>query len=86
MENSLFSINNIRSMEVIDITLGRKLGYIKDLKIDCQDCKILSILIPVSKNNWLSKFELMEIPWDDIVKVGVDVILVKGEGEINGNN
>lgn len=79
MENELHSINNIRSLEVIDITSGVKLGYIKDLKIDCEDYKVISILIPVNKSNWLSKFELMEIPWSSIIKIGVDVILVKGE-------
>ncbi|WP_040211611.1 YlmC/YmxH family sporulation protein [Clostridium polynesiense] len=79
MENELHSINNIRSLEVINITSGVKLGYIKDLKIDCEDYKVISILIPVNKSNWLSKFELMEIPWSSIIKIGVDVILVKGE-------
>ena len=30
----LYSVNAIRSMEVIDISTGSKLGYVKDYKID----------------------------------------------------
>ncbi|SHI67414.1 sporulation protein, YlmC/YmxH family [Clostridium amylolyticum] len=81
MENSLFSINNIRNMEVIDISNGIKLGYIKDFKVDCDNYTVISILIPINKNNWLSKYELMEIPWSNIVKIGIDVILVEGESK-----
>lgn len=81
MENSLYSINNIRNMEVIDISNGIKLGYIKDFKIDCDNYTVMSILIPINKNNWLSKYELMEIPWNNIVKIGIDVILVEGESK-----
>ena len=79
MENSLYSINNIKNMEVIDIATGAKLGMIKDFKIDCENYNIISVLIPISKSNWLTKIELLEMPWDDIIKVGVDVILVKGQ-------
>ncbi len=81
MENSLFSINNIRNMEVIDISNGIKLGYIKDFKVDCDNYTVISILIPINKSNWLSKYELMEIPWSNIVKIGIDVILVEGESK-----
>ncbi len=81
MENSLYSINNIRNMEVIDISTGAKLGMIKDFKIDCDSYNIISVLIPISKSNWLSKIELLEILWEDIIKIGVDVILVKGQSK-----
>lgn len=74
--NSMHSLNQIRSMEVIDINMGVKLGYIKDLKVDCDACKIVSILIPENKGNWIGKWEVKEIPWENIVKIGIDVILV----------
>ena len=44
MEEMLFSLNNLRSMAVIDFNKGKKLGHIIDVKIDSDLYKILSIL------------------------------------------
>lgn len=71
-----YSINNLKMMEVIDISTGTKLGYIKDLVIECNEYKILSILIPREKNGWFSKNNDFEIEWDKITKIGTDIILV----------
>ncbi|GKU25290.1 YlmC/YmxH family sporulation protein [Clostridium folliculivorans] len=79
MELNMHSLNNLRVMEVVDINLGAKLGYIRDLKIDCDESKIVSILIPVQKSNWFGKMDMLEIPWEDVVKIGVDVILVNSK-------
>lgn len=76
MEETLFSLNNLRAMEVIDIKEGKKLGYITDVKIDCDNNRILSIIIPEEKTSWFGKTDDIEIPWQDVVKVGLDVILV----------
>jgi YlmC/YmxH family sporulation protein len=80
MEVSMYSIGNIRSMEVIDITTGSKLGFIKDLKVDCEEYKILSILMPNQKISWFSKNDSIEIPWSRVKKIGIDVILIDGSG------
>ena len=70
----LYSVNAIRSMEVVDISTGSKLGYISDYKI-------VSIFLPSSNNKgWFSKEDDIEIPWDKIVKIGVDVIIVDATG------
>lgn len=82
---SLHSVNNIKMMEVIDVNMGAKLGFIKDIKIDCDNYKILSILIPVQKNSWFSKVDMLEIPWDKVVKIGVDVILVDSDSSFSDN-
>lgn len=79
MEETLFSLNNLKSMEVIDFNKGKKLGFIVDVKIDCDDNKILSIIIPEEKTSWFGKTEDIEIPWENVVKVGMDIILVKVE-------
>ena len=36
----------MRNMEVIDILTGTKIGYIKDFKIDCDDNRIISLILP----------------------------------------
>lgn len=79
----LYSINNLRLMEVIDINTGSKIGYIRDLKVDCEKYKILSIIIPRERTSWFGKDDYIEIPWDKIVKVGRDVILVSENTPIN---
>ena len=76
MEESLNSINAMRTMEVIDINSGSKVGHIKDIKIDCDAQRILSILLPGEVKGWFSKSEDLEVKWSNIIKVGVDVILV----------
>ncbi|MDD6794862.1 MAG: YlmC/YmxH family sporulation protein [Clostridiaceae bacterium] len=85
MEEDLNSINAMRSMEVIDIYSGTKIGYIKDIKIDCENQKVLSILLPGEVKGWFAKSEDIEIPWEDIVKIGIDVILVNMENNRSFN-
>ncbi|GAA0722222.1 YlmC/YmxH family sporulation protein [Clostridium malenominatum] len=79
MELTYHSINNLRTMEIIDINSGTKLGYMRDFKIDIENSKVVSIIIPSQKISWFGKNTDIEIPWDKIRKIGVDVILVEGE-------
>ncbi|MDD5793239.1 YlmC/YmxH family sporulation protein [Clostridium sp. HCP1S3_B4] len=74
--SNLHSINALKSMEVIDINSGAKIGFIKDIKIDYDNKKVLSIIIPGENRGWFSKTEDIEINWESIVKLGVDVIIV----------
>ena len=76
IEERLFSLRELRSLEVIDINEGRKLGFIVDVKVDCDKYKVESLLLPVSKDSWFSKQEFIEIEWDNVKKVGMDCILV----------
>lgn len=85
MEESMYAIGNLRAMEVIDITSGTKLGYIKDFKIDCDNYKIVSIILPNQKASWFSRNDSIELPWSKVTKVGVDVILVDGSELIVNN-
>ncbi len=80
MEGDLFSLVNLKDMEIIDANTGTKLGFIKDLKINCDEHRIMSIILPsqTSKMSLFSKNEDIEVPWKDIKKIGVDVILIDG--------
>ncbi|MFD3156477.1 YlmC/YmxH family sporulation protein [Haloimpatiens sp. FM7330] len=82
---NMFSMNNLKMMEIIDINSGEKLGFIKDFKIDSSAHKVVSIVLPSGKSSWFNKNEDLEIPWDSIKKIGVDVILVEAN-EIILNN
>ena len=46
--------------------------------MDCEDYRIISILLPTQKSSWFNKNNSVEIPWEKIKKIGVDVILVDG--------
>lgn len=79
MELELQSLNAMRNMEVIDILTGTKIGFIKDFKIDCDENKIIALIMPGEVKSWFGKEDEKEIPWKDIIKIGTDVILVKTE-------
>ncbi len=72
----LHSLNALRTMEVIDIKTGTKLGFIKDFVIDIKESKVISILLPGMAKGWFSKDEDIEIPWNKVKKAGIEVILV----------
>ena len=86
MELELHSLNTLRNMEVIDILTGTKMGFVKDFKIDCIENKIVSLILPGEIKTWFAKEEETEILWNDIIKIGRDVILVSSKEEVNANN
>ncbi|GCD12696.1 hypothetical protein Ctaglu_43190 [Clostridium tagluense] len=85
MDSLMFAINNLRQMEIIDLNSGSKMGYIKDLKVDCEEYRIISIILPTQKSSWFNKNNSIEIPWEKVKKIGVDVILVDGS-DVNMEN
>lgn len=78
-EVELFSLNGLRQMQIIDINVGRILGNIYDLKIDCDNFKIVSIYVLRDRPKLFGNVDLVEIPWENIKKIGIDVILVDCE-------
>ncbi len=65
--------------DVIDINQGKKLGFIDDVDIDLENGRINAIIIPAHPNKILSFFSKKNdliIRWEDIQKIGEDVILV----------
>ena len=69
--------SELRSKEVINVADGRRLGSLYDLDIDLQTGSIRAIVLPGGRGLWFwSRERDVEITWGDIVKIGVDVILV----------
>ena len=81
----LHSLNALRTMEVIDIKTGTKLGFIKDFVIDTKESKVVSILLPGMAKGWFTKDEDIEIPWDKVKKAGIEVILVDSTESIDNS-
>ena len=86
MELELHSLNAMRNMEVIDILTGAKMGFIKDFKINCDESKVVSLILPGELKSWFTKEDEKEILWKDIVKIGIDVILVNAKEKDSTNN
>lgn len=84
MEYTFYSLNSIKTMEVVEINSGTRLGFIKDFKVDTENYKITSILMPNEKISLFGKNNDIEIPWYRIKKIGVDVILVDAEDIFEG--
>ena len=72
-------ISEFQIKDVVNVADGKKLGNISDIDISIGTGKIEAIII--SENSKIlglfGKDEEIVIPWQNIMKIGEDVILVK---------
>jgi YlmC/YmxH family sporulation protein len=70
--------SDFRQKEVINLSDGRRLGFVSDVELDLEEGKIDAIILPgVGKLfGILGKDNEFVIPWEKIVRIGEDVILV----------
>ncbi|WP_373895944.1 YlmC/YmxH family sporulation protein [Virgibacillus natechei] len=75
----MIKLSELQTKEVIVVDDGSRLGHIADLEIDKDRGKILAIVIIMKekKSGMFGKPDELIIHWDQIVRVGSDVILVK---------
>ncbi|MBO8136640.1 MAG: YlmC/YmxH family sporulation protein [Desulfotomaculum sp.] len=75
----MIKISDLRSREIINIVDGRRLGVIKDIDIDLEHGKISALILPGTGRvfGFLGREEEFVVPWEKIVKIGMDVILVE---------
>ena len=77
----MMKISELRMKDVIEAEDGRRLGYICDIEIDGDAGRIDALIIPGTRSwRWLlGRNEETILPWDRIVKLGIDVIIVQKE-------
>jgi YlmC/YmxH family sporulation protein len=70
--------SDFRQKEVINISDGKRLGFVSDVEIDLESGKVEAVILPgVGKLfGLLGKESEFIIPWDSIRKIGEDIILV----------
>lgn len=77
----MVKISDLRAREIINIVDGRRLGLIKDIDIDMEEGRITAIILPGGGGGkflgFLGKEEEIIVPWDKIIKIGMDVVLVE---------
>ena len=67
----------LREKEIVNVVDGRRLGRINDMAIGCNG-RVIGIMAPGGKGGWktVSGKDSVFIPWQNIAKIGDDVILV----------
>lgn len=77
--------SELRKKEVINIVDGKSLGLIYDIEIDVEKGVISSIVVPGGGRffSFFGRGEDLIITWDQVVKIGIDVILVEIRGFID---
>lgn len=71
-------LSELQNKNIVSMTDGRNIGNIIDVKINEKNGQILSLIIEPNKHtfSFLSRGEDTEIKWNNITKIGEDVILV----------
>jgi YlmC/YmxH family sporulation protein len=75
-------ISELKQREVININDGRRLGIVYDVEIDMEKGRIDAIVIPGTGRvlGLFSKESDIVVNWENIKKIGTDVILIDGGG------
>ncbi len=75
----MLKTSDLRSREVINIQDGRRLGLINDLDVDLEKGRIRALIVPGSGKLFgvFGGERDYVIPWENIVKIGIDTILVE---------
>ena len=80
-------ISDLRMKDVIEADDGRRLGYINDIEIEPEVGRIEALIIP-GPRSWRWFFNHSDdviLPWQRIVKLGIDVIIVQREPDLEKN-
>ncbi len=74
----MMKISSLREKEVINIKDGARLGLISDIDVDLEKGRVKGIILPTEGKilGFIGKNNDRIIKWNNIVKIGVDVILV----------
>jgi len=70
---------DLRQKEVINTKDGTRFGFVSDMEIDIQEGKVRALVVP-GPGRVLGVFgrdQEYRIPWDKIIKIGEDVIVVE---------
>lgn len=70
---------DFKHKEVVNITDGRRLGFVQDVTANLETGIITSIIVPGNSKllNFFSSGNDIIIPWEKIKCIGEDIILVE---------
>ena len=79
MSHSVMLLSEIEEKDVINVVTGERIGYVSSLKIDTSTGRITAIAVqPMARlvSFFANKEDHVVIPWNQILKIGEDVIIV----------
>ena len=82
----MIKVSELRQRDVINVVDGRRLGFIKDVELDIAEGKIKALILPGQGGKFLFFFghnEDIIIPWEKVIRVGIDVILVENPSVVS---
>lgn len=71
-------ISDLQERQIVNIADGKCLGNIKDIELNTFDGTIQALVLPSTGGFWSllqNQGELL-IPWQKVVRIGVDVVLI----------
>jgi YlmC/YmxH family sporulation protein len=74
---------DLRQKEIVNVNDGARYGFVSDLELNSADGKIVALIVP-GPGRVLGVFgrdQEYRIPWENINKIGDDVILVNCDTE-----
>jgi len=76
------TVSDLRYKEMINLHNGHRLGYVADVLMSLEDGKISALIVPGQARFFglFGREEDMIVPWDNITKIGEDIILIDMEG------
>ena len=76
-------ISDLQSRVVINIHDGKRMGHISDVEIDTERGRITAVVLPGEGKffGMIGNGKETVIPWSNIIKIGIDCVLVRIEGD-----
>jgi YlmC/YmxH family sporulation protein len=76
-------IAELRMKEVISVTDSKRIGFVSDAEFDITNGRMLNLIVPgASRGFGFFGREENVIPWENILRIGEDIILVDFERAI----
>ncbi len=74
----MIRISDLRHKDIVNRLDGKRLGFIKDIELDLTEGKIKAIVLPGESRmfSFLGRIDDIVVDWQQVQKIGVDVILV----------
>ena len=73
------SLSELREKDVVNVDTGKKLGKVMDIEFCTADSRVTALVVP-AETSFLQALRGekcgLVIPWEDIQRIGDDVILV----------
>ena len=77
------TLSELRTKEVIDVQDGKRLGRVMDIEFCPSDSRVTALVVP-AETSFLQSLRGekcgLVIPWENIRRIGDDVILVSTSG------